>query len=121
MINRKSRVRKSPTKRKNSKSHSRVRKSPSKRKSKSRSRVRKSPYAGWAKVSPKRGVERNVMLEKCGKKCFLGSDKSFPICNRGTCKVNKKGVHAAYVRAKQNESKYPSHRIVAKRAFKKLQ
>ncbi len=101
MANRKSRVRKSP--------------------SKSKSRVRKSPWAGWAKVSPKRGVERNIMLEKCGKKCFLGPDKSFPICNKGTCKVNKKGVHAAYVRAKQNESKYPSHRIVAKRAHKKLQ
>jgi len=112
MANRKSRVRKSP-----SKSKSRVRKSPSK----SKSRVRKSPWAGWAKVSPKRGVERNIMLEKCGKKCFLGPDKSFPICNKGTCKVNKKGVHAAYVRAKQNESKYPSHRIVAKRAHKKLQ
>jgi len=98
---------------------SRVRKSPSK--SKSRSRVRKSPWAGWAKVSPKRGAERNAMLKNCGKKCFLGPDKSFPICSKGTCKVNMKGVNAAYVRAKQNESKYPSHQIVAKRARKKLQ
>ena len=82
---------------------------------------RKSPWAGWAKLAPKRGVERNIMLENCGSKCFLGSDKSFPICNKGTCTVNNKGIHAAYVRAKQNESKYLSHQIVAKRAFKKLQ
>ena len=41
------------------------------------------------------------MLKKCGKKCFLGPGKSFPICEKGTCKVNDKGLHAAYVRAKQ--------------------
>jgi uncharacterized protein YecT (DUF1311 family) len=41
------------------------------------------------------------MLKKCGKKCFLGPDKSFPICAKGTCKVNDKGLNAAYVRAKQ--------------------
>ena len=41
------------------------------------------------------------MLKKCGKKCFLGPDKSFPICAKGTCKVNDKGLYAAYVRAKQ--------------------
>jgi len=109
MTNRKSRVRKSPSK----KSKSRVRKSPSKK--------HKSQWAGWAKMSPKRGVERNDMLKNCGKKCFLGPDKSFPICNKGTCRVNRKGVHAAYVRAKQNETKYSSHQIVAKRARKKLQ
>jgi len=41
------------------------------------------------------------MLKNCGKKCFLGPDKSFPICTKNTCKVNNKGIYAAYVRAKQ--------------------
>ena len=35
------------------------------------------------------------------KKCFLGPKKSFPICAKGTCKINKKGLYAAYVRARQ--------------------
>jgi hypothetical protein len=41
------------------------------------------------------------MEEKCGKKCFLGPYKSFPICDMNTCKVDKKGVWAAYIRAKE--------------------
>jgi len=45
--------------------------------------------------------QRTVMLKKCGRKCFLGPKKSFPICTKGTCRVNKKGVKAAYIRAKQ--------------------
>jgi hypothetical protein len=54
----------------------------------------------WSKMSP--GThERTLMLERCGKKCFLGPNKSFPICRRNTCKINRKGVYAAYVRAKQ--------------------
>lgn len=64
-------------------------------------RKRKSmPWSGWAKKSPK-GRQRTIMLKKCGKKCFLGPKKSFPICNKGTCKINKKGIYAAYVRARQ--------------------
>jgi hypothetical protein len=45
------------------------------------------------------------MYKRCGRKCFLGPAKrphpSFPICTKGTCRVNTKGVYAAYVRAKQ--------------------
>ena len=41
------------------------------------------------------------MLEQCGKKCFLGPKKTFPICNKKTCKINRKGVYAAYIRAKE--------------------
>jgi hypothetical protein len=41
------------------------------------------------------------MMKKCGKKCFLGPNKTFPICTKNTCKTNKKGVHAAYVRARE--------------------
>ena len=59
-----------------------------------------NPWKGWAKEKP--GFhERTIMFKKCGKKCFLGSKKSFPICKKNTCKVSKKGVYAAYVRARQ--------------------
>ena len=55
---------------------------------------------GWAKQQP--GThQRTIMMKKCGKKCFLGPNKTFPICTKNTCKVNKKGIHAAYVRAKE--------------------
>lgn len=68
---------------------------------KTRKRV---PWAGWGKQQPK-GHQRTVMYKKCGRKCFLGPAKrphpSFPICTKGTCRVNTKGVYAAYVRAKQ--------------------
>jgi len=74
-----------------------------------RNRTRKAgrrsvPWAGWGKEEP-RGHQRTVMYKKCGSKCFLGPDKrphpSFPICTKGTCKINDKGVYAAYIRAKQ--------------------
>jgi len=66
------------------------------------SKTRKAvPWRGWAKVSPK-GRARTVMKKRCGNRCFLvPKKKSFPICSKGTCRVNKKGVYAAYVRAKQ--------------------
>ena len=53
--------------------------------------------------------QRTVMLKKCGKKCFLGSKKSFPICSKNTCTPNKNGILAAYKRSRQfrkNGSKY---------------
>jgi len=56
---------------------------------------------GWGKVSPKRTRTRTRMMKRCGKKCFLGPNKSFPICNKGTCKINSKGVYSAYIRARQ--------------------
>ena len=80
---------------------------PTRRKSggRRRNRTRRSvPWAGWGKQEP-RGHQRTVMYKKCGKKCFLGPPKrphpSFPICTKGTCRVNTKGVYAAYIRAKQ--------------------
>lgn len=58
------------------------------------------PTKGWSLKNP--GIrERKVMMKKCGKRCFLGPNKSFPICNKGTCKINPKGVYAAYIRAKE--------------------
>jgi hypothetical protein len=60
----------------------------------------KSLLRGWSKQQPG-AHQRTVMMKKCGKKCFLGPNKSFPICTKNTCKVNKKGIHAAYVRARE--------------------
>ena len=65
-------------------------------------KTRKSvPWKGWGKVSPKKTTTRRRMMKRCGKKCFLGPNKSFPICNKGTCKINSKGVYSAYIRARQ--------------------
>ena len=77
---------------------------------------------GWAKLSP--GThERTLMMKNCGKKCFLGPNKSFPICRRGTCKRNKKGVYAAYIRAREymtikGTKKYSHIAKTAKRMMK---
>lgn len=57
---------------------------------------------GWSKAQPS-SEQRTVMLKKCGKKCFLGPKKSFPICSKNTCKINIQGLHAAYGRAREYE------------------
>lgn len=62
----------------------------------------KSPTKGWAKMSPKKGKERNAMMKKCGSKCFLEpKTKKYPICSKNSCKINKKGLQSAYNRAMQ--------------------
>ena len=78
------------------------------------------PWAGWGKQAP-HGAQRTRMYKKCGKKCFLGKktpgDKqhpNFPICTKGTCKINPKGVYAAYIRAKQWGKKRSSYKGKAK-------
>jgi hypothetical protein len=66
--------------------------------------IKNVPWRGWKNVKP--SVHgRTVMQEKCGKKCFLGPDKSFPICDMNTCKVDRRGIWAAYIRAKEWESR----------------
>lgn len=75
----------------------------------------------WSKYTPN-SRERTIMMKKCGKKCFLGPQKSFPICSKNTCKVNKSGVRAAYVRAREymtikGTKKYSN---IAKKASKLL-
>ena len=71
------------------------------RKSKRRkSKRKKVSWAGWAKLEPSTH-QRTVMLRNCGRKCFLGPNKSFPVCTKNTCKVNKKGLKSAYIRARQ--------------------
>ena len=69
------------------------------------SKTRKNvPWKGWKSEKP--GFhQKTVMMKKCGKKCFLGSKKSFPICKKNTCKISKKGVYAAFVRARQYHKK----------------
>jgi hypothetical protein len=91
----------------------RTRKSPATRKS--GATRKRSVTRGWKKQKPS-VHERTVMLQKCGKKCFLGPNKSFPICTRRTCRVNPRGVHSAFSRARQ--WKYTA---VAKKAKAMLQ
>jgi hypothetical protein len=76
---------------------------------------RGSATRGWKRQAP-HFHQRTVMLKKCGRKCFLGACKSFPICKKNTCKVSPKGVYAAYIRARQYSSKGKKYRTVAKKA-----
>lgn len=66
----------------------------------------------WSRVAPKTVGDRSAVLSKCGRRCFLGPGKTFPICARlgsgagagtgtGTCKVDRRGVAAAYSRARE--------------------
>ena len=65
-----------------------------------KTRRQKMTTKGWSKQQP--GThQRTVMMKKCGKKCFLGPNKSFPICKKNTCKKSKKGILAAYIRARE--------------------
>ena len=59
------------------------------------------PWKGWGKISPKTRKERKRIMRKCGSKCFLGPDLSFPVCTSKSCRINKKGVWAAYIRSKE--------------------
>ena len=60
----------------------------------------------WSRVAPKTVGDRSALLSKCGRRCFLGPGKTFPICARlgsGSrhCNVDRRGVVAAYSRARQ--------------------
>jgi hypothetical protein len=74
---------------------------------------------GWKQQKP--GYhQKTVMLSKCGKKCFLGENKSFPICKKNTCKISKQGLYAAYIRARQYRNKSSKYGKIAKKAEKML-
>lgn len=61
---------------------------------------RGSATRGWKNLKP--GYhQKTVMLKRCGRKCFLGPKKSFPICKKNTCNVTSTGVYSAYIRARQ--------------------
>ena len=84
------------------------------------SKTRKNvPWRGWKNEKPS-DHQRTVMLRTCGKKCFLGKGKSFPICKKNTCKRSKKGVYAAYIRSRQYSSKGRKYKTVATRARNQL-
>jgi len=78
---------------------------------------RNSPTRGWKKEKP--GFhQKTMMLKRCGRKCFLGPGKSFPICKKNTCNISKKGVQSAYNRACQYHHNKISRK--AKRLLNKL-
>lgn len=78
-----------------------------------------SPWSGWSNQSPTR-KQRTTMYKKCGKKCFLGSRKSFPICSKNTCSINKKGLYAAYIRSRQYRKKGSKYYKISRKAKKLL-
>jgi hypothetical protein len=82
---------------------------------KNRGKGRGVATRGWKKDKPSYH-QRSIMFKKCGKKCFLGSKKSFPICKKNTCKVSSKGLYAAYIRSRQYRSKGSKYRNVSKKA-----
>ena len=64
-------------------------------------KTRKKPWwSGWRGRAPNK-KQRRAMKKLCGKKCFLGPNLSFPVCAKGTCRRNKRGIMSAYIRAKQ--------------------
>jgi hypothetical protein len=68
------------------------------------SKTQRNATRGWRKEKP--GFhQKTIMLKRCGRKCFLGPGKSFPICKKKTCKISRKGVQSAYIRAKQYRHK----------------
>lgn len=77
--------------------------------SRHRSRSHHRGRGHWSASAPKSVGDRAAVLKKCGRKCFLGPGKSFPICARlggaagsaGTCKIDRHGVQAAYSRARE--------------------
>ena len=70
----------------------------------SRSRSSHRTSHKWSRDAPKSIGDRSAVLSKCGRRCFLGPGKTFPICARlgsGACKVDPRGVAAAYSRARE--------------------
>lgn len=88
---------------------------------KTRKNGRGAYLKGWSKAKP--GThQRTLMLKKCGKRCFLGPNKTFPICKKNTCKIDKRGLHAAYNRAKEYKTIKGSRKYsnIANKAYKML-
>jgi len=87
--------------------------------SKTRRNGKGSATKGWK--NEKTGYhQKTVMLKRCGKKCFLGPGKSFPICKKNTCKVSSNGVYSAYIRSRQYSSSGKKYVNISKKANKML-
>ncbi len=89
------------------------------KRTKTRRRTKKGGHSarcsarGWGKKSPRTRRERQRVYDKCGRKCFLGKDLSFPVCSKYTrkCKRDRAGVCAARYRAVQHD-----HKEIARKA-----
>jgi hypothetical protein len=77
---------------------------------------------GWKKAQP--GYhDRTTMMNRCGRRCFLGPNRSFPICRRNTCKKDRRGIYAAFIRAREYQTikgspKYKNISAKARRLLK---
>lgn len=87
----------------------------------SRKTRKQVPWKGWSKQQPSTH-QRTIMMKRCGKKCFLGPNKSFPICKKNTCRISKKGVYAAYVRSREYSTIKGSkkYKNISKKAYRML-
>ena len=86
---------------------------------KNRKKVSRNPWDGWSKLSPNY-KQKTTMKKNCGKKCFWGVEKSFPVCKKNTCRKSRKGVWAAYIRAKQMQSKKTKKLIKKKNNYTRI-
>ncbi len=59
---------------------------------------------GWKDKAPKKGNERHLMSKKCPNCFLLPHDEKFPICGND-CKVDCRGINAAYNRAREYKYK----------------
>jgi hypothetical protein len=80
-------------------------------------KTKKVPWAGWKSHLKK---TRKKMYKQCGQTCFLWDHLKFPICKKDTCDIDKRGLWAAYIRAKQLEKKIPKYKKVSRKAKKLL-
>jgi hypothetical protein len=76
------------------------------------------PSKGWRELSPRRGIQRRVLYDRCGNVCFLDSKGlGFPVCSLKSpgkkCKPDCRGILAAYVRGRQYK-----HGTIAAHALK---
>ena len=54
-------------------------------------------WKNWKQFTPNK-TQRKKMYKRCGKKCFLGKNLSFPVCKKNTCKIKRS--FAPYIRSK---------------------
>jgi len=70
---------------------------------------RGSRTRGWSLDAPQRGLDRHLLRDKCGDRCFLIPEtEGFPICPRCVegqcqCQIDCRGVAAAKIRAHQHK------------------
>lgn len=59
-----------------------------------------------SKIKPKTIKVKNTMFKKCGKKCgkkcLLFYNMKFPICKVNTYSIDKRGIWAEYISAKNS-------------------